>query len=153
MVNRSKKEILKQASVLNPKPKKVTDPGFRENAFFDPHDLVQVKYEMVRKVTHEGKPISEAARCFGFSRPAFYQAQNAIEREGLLGLVPKKTGPRTRHKLTSEIMAFIQKRLSENPSQTSLALAELVAEKFSVRVHPRSIERALDGEKKRDGQQ
>jgi hypothetical protein len=28
----------------------VTDPLFRDSAFFDPDDLVQVKYEMLRSV-------------------------------------------------------------------------------------------------------
>jgi transposase len=107
-----------------------------------------VKYEMVRQVCCEGKSVSEAADNFGVSRPTFYLARDAIEREGILGLAPKKSGPQTRHKLTAEVMVFICEKINEDQSVTPKMLAEMVLERFSVSVHPRSIERALAAEKK-----
>ena len=80
----------------------------QENEFFDPRDLVQVKYEMIRRVRTDDGTVAGAVQSFGFSRPSFYQAHAAFEQEGLMGLVPKKRGPRTRHKLGSEVMAFIE---------------------------------------------
>ena len=148
MADQDKQQILKIQGALNPRAAKVNDPLFRGNPFFDANDLVQVKYEMVRQVTHNGKSISEATKQFGLSRPSFYQAQATIEREGLLGLVPKKSGPRTRHKLTPEILAFIKAQRAADASLTSTGLAAEVARKFSVSVHPRSIERAQIGQKK-----
>jgi hypothetical protein len=95
-----KREALRQQGVLNPRPGDITDQRFAVNSFFDPRDLVQVKYEMLRRVQAEGHSITQAAAAFGFSRPCFYQAQAAFAKEGLAGLVPRKRGPKQAHKLT-----------------------------------------------------
>ena len=50
------------------------DELFLRHEFFDPRDLVQVKYEMLRRVRVDGASVSQAARDFGFSRTAFYRA-------------------------------------------------------------------------------
>ncbi len=60
----------------------------------DPRDVVQVKYEMVRKVKLEGAPVARSAAAFGFSRPTYYGAEAALESGGLPALVPAKPGPR-----------------------------------------------------------
>jgi hypothetical protein len=65
-----------------------------ENEFFDPLDLVQVKYEMLRRVRADHKSIRRAAQDFGFSRPSVYRARAAFERAGLPGLLPAERGPR-----------------------------------------------------------
>ena len=91
--NNPKLEALRQQRALNRRPGKVTDELFAEDSFFDPRDLVQVKYEMLRRVQAEGKSVTDAAAAFGFSRPSFYQAQSAFGQEGLAGLVPQKRGP------------------------------------------------------------
>ena len=128
---------------LNPRPEAVRDERFADSEFFDRRDLVQVKYEMVRRVRVEGDPVSRSASEFGFSRPSFYQAQAALEAGGLAALVPGRPGPRRAHKLTGEVVAFARVRLEAEPSLNSAALAEQIAERFGVRVHPRSVERAL----------
>ena len=128
---------------LNPRPEAVRDKAFRESAFLDARDLVQVKYEMVRRVRLEGEPVSGAARAFGFSRQSFYQAAGALAAGGLGALVPGRPGPRRAHKLTGEVVAFARERLEAEPSLRSAELAEEIAERFGVRVHPRSVERAL----------
>jgi hypothetical protein len=68
---------------LNPHPEQVTDELFLTNQFFDARDLVQINYEMVRRVQSDGQPISRAAAAFGFSRPSFYQAQATFQQGGL----------------------------------------------------------------------
>ena len=78
---------LQQQGTLNPRPKAVRDELFLQDEFFDTRDLVQVKYEMLRRVRTEGKSVTDAAANFGFSRPSFYQAQAAFEQNGLAGLV------------------------------------------------------------------
>ena len=138
-----KLQALQAERSLNPRPEAVTDEAFRESAFLDARDLVQVKYEMVRRVRLEGEPVSRTVRAFGFSRPSFYQAQAALERGGLAALVPARPGPRRAHKLSAEVVAFALERLQAEPSLRSAQLAELIAERFGVRVHPRSVERAL----------
>ena len=148
MMTRSEKNrLLKEHGALNRQPNKIKEPIFQSNSFFDPYDLVQVKYEMVRQVTHDGKSISDASTAFGMSRPTFYQAKDALERDGVLGLAPKKTGPKNRHKLTAEIMVFIEDQLAKDSGIGLTALADMVQKKFSVTIHQRSIDRALAAQK------
>ena len=142
-------EALRQQGSLNPHPEKVADALFATADFFDARDLVQVKYEMVRRVLVEGRPISTSATAFGFSRPSYYLAQAALAQGGLGALVPKKRGPRRSHKLSKEVMDFLRRELSENPSLRSPELARRVKDRFGSKVHPRSVERALARQKKK----
>ena len=139
---------LRQQTTLNPRPEAVTHPLFRGSEFFDPHDLLQVKYEMLRLVSVEKRPVSESAKVCGFSRPSFYPAQAALEQNGLAGLIPRKRGPRSGHKLTPTVMDFLTKARGVEPSLRPERLASLVKKNFGVRVHPRSIERQFLRQKK-----
>lgn len=138
-----KVEALRQTRTLNPRPETVHDEEFGASEFFDAQDLVQVKYEMLRRVQVDGEPVSRAAAAFGFSRPSYYQAAAAVERDGLGGLVPARPGPRRAHKLTEEIVTFARALQEEDPSLRSADLAAAIADRFGVGVHPRSVERAL----------
>ena len=145
-----KVEALKQQGCLNPRPDGVKDPLFANSDFFDPCDLVQVKYEMVRRVRTDGQSVSATTEVFGFSRPAFYLAQSVLGSGGLAALLPKKPGPRGAHKLNAEVVDFLRRELNDNPSLGSPELADRVRERFGRKVHPRSVERALSRpEKKR----
>jgi transposase len=143
-----KQRRLRQQATLNPRPEGVTHPLFQGSEFFDPHDLLQVKYEMLRLVSVEKQPVSEAAKVFGFSRPSFYQAQAAFAQSGLAGLIPQKPGPRSGHKLTPTVMAFLARARVAEPSLRPERLARLVKKNFGVQVHPRSIERQFLRQKK-----
>jgi transposase len=143
-----KRRCLRQQATLNPRPEGVTHPLFQSSEFFDPHDLLQVKYEMLRLVSVEKRPVSESAKVFGFSRPSFYQAQTAFEQSGLAGLIPQKPGPRSGHKLTPTVMEFLTQARVAEPSLRSERLATLVKKNFGVKVHPRSIERQFLRQKK-----
>ena len=74
-----KVDALREHGCLHPHPEKVTDEAFVTNAFFDPRDLVQVKYEMLRRVRVDGQAVSHSAASFGLSRPSYYQAQAAYD--------------------------------------------------------------------------
>jgi transposase len=143
-----KAESLREQGNLNPRPHTVKSELFQDSDFFDPRDLVQVKYEMLRRTQVERSPISRAAETFGFSRPTFYQAQVAFERNGLAGLIPQKRGPREAHKLTPEVMAFVEQCRTEPESLGTGELAKLILERFGVSIHPRTIERGLSRRKK-----
>jgi len=144
----TKRSFLREQGTLNPRPKAVQHESFRDSEFFDPEDLLQVKYEMLRHVDVDKQSVSQAAKTFGFSRPSFYQAQAAFQEAGLAGLLPQKRGPRSGHKLTPELMQFVtQLRLAE-PTISSLQIAERITEHFHVSVHPRSIDRQLLRQKK-----
>jgi transposase len=146
--NDPKLDALREHGILNPCPERVVDPLFSGSEFFDPRDLVQVKYEMVRRVEIDGASVTDAAAAFGFSRPSFYGAQKAVREGGLTGLLPKKRGPHGGHKLNAEIIAFIE----ELQSEVRVPVAELVRrveDRFGIRVHCRSIERAVARRKKK----
>jgi transposase len=138
-----KQEALRARGALNPHPERVLDPLFDDDELFDRRDLVQVKYEMIRRARIEGQPVTEACRSFGLSRPVFYRSEQALKQEGLPGLVAKKRGPRGPHKLTEAAMVLLEQELEEDRSLDSKALARRLKERLDVEVHPRSIERAL----------
>jgi len=144
-----KTEALRRQGSLHAHPDNVTDALFKGSDFFDARDLVQVKYEMLRRVRTERQPVSETALAFGFSRPSFYQTQLAFELCGLGGLLPKKPGPKRSHKLGTEVVEFLEKLLQSDPSLRPADLAERVLERFGKKVHPRSVERALARSKKK----
>lgn len=139
-----KVESLQEHGALHPRPQDVTDPLFRESPFFDARDLVQVKYEMLRRVRIDERQVSGTAASFGLSRPSFYAARDAFEKEGLPGLLPQKRGPRGAHKLTDEVLAMLAaERTEEGAVPAATALAKILTERFGITAHPRSIERSL----------
>ena len=144
-----KSRALQQHGCLRRHPAQVTDDLFVTHEFFDPRDLVQVKYEMLRRVQREGHAVSRSAAAFGFSRPSFYQAQAAFQQGGLPALMPRKRGPKEAHKLTGDVLAFVRQARQDDPSVRPATLVSLVKERYSISVHARSIERALTRRQKK----
>ena len=138
-----KVETLRAERSLNPRPEAVSDERFARSEFLDARDLVQVKYEMVRRVRVEGEQVARTADAFGFSRQSFYATQAALDEGGLPALVPQRPGPRRAHKLSAEVLSFCRERLAADPQLRPKDLVAAIAERFGVQVHPRSIERAL----------
>jgi transposase len=136
-----KEKALRDCGALNTHP--VVDALFSGNVFFDSRDLVQVKYEMLRRVHKEGESVSRSAASFGFSRPSFYKTSGEFNREGVPGLLPRKRGPRRRHKLTAEVLAFVEGFWTGEHPMGIPALLDKVEKHFGIRVHRRSLERAL----------
>lgn len=143
-----KEESLRAARALNPRPEAVSAAEFTAGEFFDSRDLVQVRYEMVRRVRVEGEGVSAAAAEFGLSRPSWYAAAAAIDEGGLPGLLPARPGPRRAHKLSVEIMSFMAEALAADPGLRAPGLARRVEESFGISVHPRSVERALERQRR-----
>lgn len=141
-----KRHALRQTGTLNPRPARVTDALFADSDFFDPHDLLQVKYEMLRRVRRDDVTVSQAARLFGFSRPSFYHARGAFTRGGLGALVSQKRGPRRAHKLSQKVVAFLERTIAADPGADLVAA---VQQEFGLSVHRRSIGRALARAKKK----
>ena len=147
----SKRQALKEQGVLYARHPNVTDPLFARSDFFDPRDVVQVKYEMVRRVEVEGESVTQTCTAFGFSRPSFYKAKLALQRAGLPGLMPGRRGPKRAHKLTGEVMDFIRQQRAKDKALRAPTLAKQVRQRFGIAIHPRTIERALarPGKKRR----
>ena len=113
-----------------PDPGTCSDELFLGNAFFDPLDLLQVKYEMLRRVREDGESVSAAAARFGVSRPTFYAAQRAYEAGGLPALVPSRPGPRRAHKLGPEVVEALRAACERRPPPSVRELVELGARTF-----------------------
>jgi len=139
---------LKRSGTLNPHPDSVSDTLFRENPFFDPKDLLQVRYEMLRRHSVEAASIVDVAARFGVSRPTVYQAMAAFQQAGLSGLFPKHRGPKEGHKLSAEVIEYVRSIRVAEPGLTTVACVQAVQEKFGITVHRRSLERALTSKKK-----
>lgn len=140
---------LAESGTANPHPQEVRDPAFAGSDFFDSRDLVQVKYEMLRRVRTEGLSIADSALLFGVSRPTFYKAQADFDRSGLVGLLPTKRGPHGAHKITAEVLRFIEDLRAQEPGLDTPTLAERVRRQFGFDVHRRTVERALARSKKK----
>jgi transposase len=138
-----KVRALLEEGTLNPVPEKVHDPKFQDGEFFDPRDIVQVKYEMLRVVSVENASVANATEEYGVSRPTYYQTKASFDEAGIAGLVPKKRGPRGPHKLQGEVLEFIQTQVVAGQPIRARELAKLVRQKFDLDVHPRTIERAV----------
>jgi len=145
----SKRWALMQSGTLNKNADKITDPRFKNLAFFDPNDLLQVKYEMLRSAQKEEAGILKASETFGFSRITFYKTEKAFKENGLAGLLPKKKGPRRAHKLTSEVMNFVGQLLEQKPEMKPDVIRQKIKDRFGISVHKRSIERAIEKGKKK----
>ncbi|WP_437923754.1 helix-turn-helix domain-containing protein [Sorangium sp. So ce291] len=142
-----KTAALREDGTLNPAPEKVSDPKFQTGDFFDSCDLMQVRYEMLRRVSIDNLSVTQASAEYGVSRPTYYQAKASFDEAGLGGLVPKKRGPRGPRKLQGDILTFVEKQIVPGKPLRARELARLIRQVFSVEVHPRTIERALSGKK------
>jgi transposase len=144
---RAKAAALREEGTLNAAPEKVGDPKFQQSEFFDPDDLVQVKYEMLRRVEVEHASVTDAADEYGVSRPTYYETKAHFDALGIGGLVPKKRGPRGPHKLQGDVLAFLEQHVKTDEPIRARALAALIRQQFDLTVHPRTIERAVRGKK------
>jgi len=142
-------ESLKKAGVFNTRAEKVADDLFATNSFFDARDLMQVKYEMLRRVREDGWTISRASSEYGFSRSSFYEIQSEFERSGVAGFIPERRGPREAHKISDAVVKYIDEVKLNDPVVRMSELIELIRKQFGIQVHRRSVERALNRSKKK----
>jgi transposase len=140
-----KAHFLAQRSALHSHPERVQDSLFRDSTFFDPRDLIQVRYEMVRRFQVNGHPAPEVARAFGVSRQLLYLLVQAFQARGLPGLFPSKRGPKTASKCTDKVLAFVRARLAQSPGLTLDELLDELRQRLGVSLHRRTLQRQLAG--------
>lgn len=145
----SKRQALQASGTFNPRHARVRHPLFQDSDFFDPQDLLQLKYESLRAVQKEQYSLARAASEFGLSRPTLYQAQAHFAAGGVEGLLPGKRGPRQAHKLTPEVLQYVQQLWAAEPRLKAGQLARRVRQRFRLKVHPRTLEKALHPKAKR----
>jgi transposase len=148
----AKAQALKSAGAFNPRADQVRHPLFENSDFFDPHDLPQLKYEALRALQADDYSVTRAADEFGLSRPTLYQAQDQFKKEGLEGLLARKRGPKNPHKLTPEVQQYLQELKTSEPELGARQLVRRLRQKFKVKLHPRTIEKALKTKAKRGRQ-
>ncbi len=148
-LSKAKPQALRDSGTFNPGHAKVRHALFQNSEFFDPQDLPQLKYETLRSVEKDGYSVAKAAREFGLSRPTIYQSQTHFHARGFAGLLPAKPGPKAPHKLTSPVLAYLKELLQAEPSLKARQLAVRVRKRFQLKVHPRTIEKALKPKAKR----
>ena len=138
MSEASRLRALGESGLLHPNPAAVHAPLFATGGFFLAADKVQVKYEMLRAHLVDGLPVIEAAAAHGYSRAAFYLVSASFEQLGMAGLLDQRRGRRGPVKLAPEIVEFIRVGATGSGAQ----IAEQVADRFGVRLHRRTVERA-----------
>ena len=148
----SKRQALQASGTFNPHHARVRHPLFQESDFFDPQDLLQLKYESLRALQQDQYSLARAASEFGLSRPTLYQAKAHLQAQGLEGLLPGKRGPRKAHKLTPEVRQYLEKLSTDKPELNARQLAARLRQRFKVKVHPRTLEKALKSKAKRGRQ-
>lgn len=149
MTQNKKIKSLKRERCLHPNPEQVQDERFLRDPFFDPNDLIQVKYEMLRRVSEKRDSVKSSTARFGLSRPVFYTARRAFQQGGLPALLPKPAGPRQPHKLTATIREAMQQHLRDAPGTSIKQLQRWIQQHHQVSVHRTTIERALRASKKK----
>jgi transposase len=142
----AKTTALRAAGTLHPHPEAVRDDAFAAHDFFDRRDRLQVRYELLRRHRVDGQPVTDVAAAFGVSRQAFYVAARAFGVAGIAGLLPRPRGPQRAHKCTDEILDFVEAWRPEAAAET---VADAIARRFRVAIHPRSLARALARRKKK----
>ncbi len=100
---------------------------------------------MLRAHVIDGRTATAAAHAHGYSRAAFYLVEAAFERSGLVGLLDERPGRRGPLNLSPEVLGFLEARRRERPGTSGAELAGELEAALGVRLHRRTIEKALGG--------
>ena len=136
-----KQEVLMRNGTYNRNYAKVTETRFVDDDFYDPRDLAQVKYEMLRAARESQRSVEEITSSFGFSRAGFYKIKKSFEEEGVSAFASNKTGPRGAWKLTEEIRRFADGYLSDHPDASSEEIADALKAERGLEISKRTVER------------
>lgn len=139
----NKEESLKSSNTYNPKSNRINAPCFADNEMMDPHDLLQVRYEMVRSIELDNKPIKDICSEFGVSASTARRYVKDLKEGGLIALVPEKKGPSGPTKLSKEAAGFIDNYLKEFPKASGGKVHRALETKLHTGVSKRTVERYL----------
>ena len=139
-----KNEEMRKNGSFNHRAGRVTSELFRNSPFFDAHDLVQVKYEMLRAVEKGKHEVSATSSVFGFSRVSYYQIKKEYDESGIAGLIPKKRGPKGPRKLSDGDVEFAR---ALEPTHTKAQIVSLLKAERGIEISKRTLERQLSVKK------
>jgi len=143
-LNSAKHEEMQKNGTFNHRADKVSSELFSSSAFFDAHDLIQVKYEMLRAASNGQGDVTSIAAAFGFSRVSFYQIKKEYDENGIAGLTPKKRGPKGSRKLNGDDLEFARSLVG---TYTKPQIVALLNEERGVVISKRTLERQLSDKK------
>jgi transposase len=143
-MKKDKKAFLEKEGLLNSKPERVSHPLFEKIDFFDPFDLPQVRYEMIRSARVEKIPVAEACKLFGFSREYFYKLERAFMARGYVAMLGSTMGRRPIIALNQEIVNFIAHRKIEDPGLSGEKLRQEIQSLYNVDCSRRTVERIVE---------
>ena len=107
---------LRQQGCLNPHPERVSDELFQTRECFDPRDLIQVKYKMLRRVETDSLPV-KPIRCRLRLLPVLLlPGAGQLPTGRPAGANAPEAGPKRAHKLTAAVLTFIRQLRQEDPS-------------------------------------
>jgi len=140
--NATKHNNLMKAGLFNSNQERVKDPLFLEHPkFFNPYDIFQVRYEMLRSHLFEKDNIVHICERFGISRQSFYTLKEKFNVEGTAGLLPHRPGPKGPSKLKIEVLEFIQEFWERKEYISAIQIKAQVQDRFGVSLHKRTIEK------------
>ena len=141
MISIGKKELLIKNGTFNKNHNKVTSEGFSKGGFYDPMDIVQVRYEMIKDADNSGKTIGQVSSEYGYSRASYYHIKDSFDKGGMTALIPEKTGPKESRKLTSDLQEYIKEYIRRDPSVSSSKIAAEIKNVKGVTISKRTVER------------
>jgi len=139
-----KRAFLEKEGLMNPKPERVSHPLFETLDFFDPLDLPQVRYEMIRSARVEQLHVSEACKLFGFSREYFYRLERALMERGYIAMLGSTMGRRPILALNQEIINFVTHRKIQEPRISGESLHKEIEKIYKVTCSIRTVERIVE---------
>ncbi len=140
----TKKQFLQKEGFVNPNPERVRYQLFESNDFFDPMDLPQVRYEMIRTARVESISVVEACRLFGFSREYFYKLERSFMARGFVALIGSQRGRRPLIALNNEIVNFILHRKINSPNLSGEDLRKEILKIHKLDCSRRTVERVIE---------
>jgi len=142
--SKQKELFLKKEGLLNPKPDRIIHPLFNTHDFFNPLDLPQVRYEMLRCARAREQSVSGACKAFGFSREYFYRLERNFMRQGYSALLGSQVGRRPLILLNQEIVSFIVLEKIRNSKITAGNLLKQIQKRYNVECSIRTVERVIE---------
>lgn len=86
---------------------------------------------------------AEAARRHGLTRQRYYQVLNQFKKNGALGLIPQKRGPKTNHVRTEEVERQVIRQRFLDPDASIDVIAQKLRQSGFI-ISTRSVERVVE---------
>jgi hypothetical protein len=144
-----KKEALVENGTFNRNHEKVKRSKFLAGGFYDPTDIMQVKYEMLRDAMGDIGSIEALSGEYGYTRASYYNIREAFDRGGVMALAHGKTGPKEPRKLTREAQAHIEGYTAGHPSASANDIRANLVQDKGIQVSKRTVERHMAKKKLR----